>query len=81
MPSEIRVFINDRGFTLPAGASARDAIRTAVPELLPDCEAGRATLTDARGLPVSLEESLSAGAILRARHSSRPSGPAPDAGV
>jgi hypothetical protein len=71
MPGDIRVYVNDRGVSLPAGASVRDAIRVALPDLLADCEAGRASLTDARGLPVALDDPLAAGSILRATRSSR----------
>jgi hypothetical protein len=71
MAGDIRVYLNDRGISLPAGASVRDAIRAALPDLLGECEAGRANLTDARGLPVSLDDPLAAGSILRASRSSR----------
>jgi hypothetical protein len=74
MAGDIRVYVNDRGVSLPAGALVRDAIRLAVPDLLADCEAKRANLTDARGLPVSLDDPLAAGSILRAARSSRRAG-------
>jgi hypothetical protein len=74
MPGDIRVFINDRGHTLAAGASVRDAILAAAPDLIADAEAGMASITDARGLPVNLDDQLSAGAILRASRSSRRAG-------
>jgi hypothetical protein len=68
---ELRVFVNDRGLTLPAGALVRDAILAASPELLPLLEAGDGYLTDGRGLPVALGAPLTGGAILRAAASSR----------
>lgn len=71
MPNDIRVFINDRGHNLAPGASVRDAIRAAAPELLDDAEAGQANITDARGLPVNLDDVLAAGTILRAARGSR----------
>ena len=71
MPSEIPIFLNDRGHSLPAGASVRDAIRSALPDLLSACESGEAFITDGRGLPVTLDTPLVAGAILRAARSSR----------
>lgn len=71
MPNDIRVYINDRGHTLPAGALVRDAIRAAIPELLDHAESGNSNITDARGLPVGLDDVLSAGTILRAARSSR----------
>ncbi|HWA56900.1 MAG TPA: hypothetical protein VG692_06590 [Gemmatimonadales bacterium] len=74
MPAEIRVYLNDRGLTLPPGASVRDAIRLGAPDLLPDCEAGQAGITDARMLPVGLDDGLVAGAILRVTRSSRRTG-------
>ena len=79
MPDAIRVFVNDRGYLLPAGASVRDAVGAALPELLPDCDAGRVTVTDARGLPVGLRDQVSAGSIIRVR-ASRQGSAAPDAG-
>jgi hypothetical protein len=83
MPADLRVFLNEQAYSLPAGASVRDAIRALLPELLPDCESGAAGVTDARGLPVGLDDVLSAGAILRAARPSRRAGPAglADAGV
>jgi hypothetical protein len=77
------VFVNDRGIRLPAGASVRDAVRVALPDLLPDCESGALGVTDARGLPLHLDDVLAAGAILRAARSTRRAGPAglADAGV
>lgn len=74
MPAEIRAYLNDRGLTLPAGSSVRDAIQAGAPELLPDCEAGQANLTDARGLPLSLDDPLAGGAILRVARSNRRTG-------
>jgi hypothetical protein len=71
MPSEIRVFLNDRGHSVPAGALVRDAIRTGLPDLLAACESGEAFVTDGRGLPLPLDAPLESGAILRAARSSR----------
>jgi hypothetical protein len=69
MPSEIRVFINEKGHTLRAGATARDAVAAGAPDLLAGLAPGQ--VTDARGLPVDLDAPLSAGAILRASRSAR----------
>ncbi len=74
MPAEIRVYLNDRGLSLSPGATVRDAIRAGAPELLPDCEAGQANITDARALPVLLDDPLVTGAILRVARSSRRAG-------
>ena len=64
MPDQIRVFVNDRGFSLAGGTLVRDAIRAGAPDLFPDCEAGHANITDA----------LVAGSILRVVKSSRRGG-------
>ncbi len=71
MPDHIRIFVNDRGHTLAPGSSVRDALKAILPDLLADAEAGGANITDARGLPVGLDDLLPAGAILRAARSSR----------
>lgn len=71
MPSDIRVYVNERGCTLPSGAVVRDALAATVPELLPDCEAGEAVITDGRGLPVALDAPVTGGTILRALRSRR----------
>lgn len=65
MPESIRVFVNERPVTLPAGASALDAARALDPALAERLAAGAASLTDARGLPVAPDGPLAAGAILR----------------
>jgi hypothetical protein len=69
MPADIRIFLNEKGYTLPAGATARDAIAAGAPELLTGLAAGQ--VTDARGLPVELDAPLAAGSILRAARSAR----------
>lgn len=82
MPAEIPVFVNARTVLVPAGAAVREAIRLAEPALLPVCEAGEATLSDGRGLPLALDDRLAAGAILRVGRASRrgPTVPADDGG-
>lgn len=69
MPADIRIFLNERGYTLPAGATARDAVAAGAPELVAGLSAGQ--VTDARGLPVELDVPLVAGSILRAARSAR----------
>jgi hypothetical protein len=71
MPAEIRVYVNERGCTLPAGAVVRDALGVAVPELLSAGDAGGVLVTDGRGLAIALTAPLSGGMILRALRSSR----------
>jgi hypothetical protein len=71
MAGDLPVFVNARAVRLPAGSRVRDAIRLAEPELLPLCESGEATLTDGRGLPVVLQDAVTAGAILRVARASR----------
>ena len=79
MPTDIRIFLNERGLTIPAGSRVREAIAAALPELLPACEAGEAFVTDGRGLPLALEVPLEAGTILRAARRSHRGVAAPDA--
>jgi hypothetical protein len=72
--AELRVFLNERGLTLPAGALVRDAIRAGSPDLLPLLARGEAFVTDGCGLPVALDAPLSGGAILRAAATARQRG-------
>ena len=69
MASDIRIFLNEKGYTLPAGATARDAVAAGAPELMSALAPGQ--VTDARGLPVELDAPLVAGSILRAARSAR----------
>lgn len=78
MPAEIRIFLNDKGHTLPAGATARDAVAAGARELLAGLTAGQ--VSDARGLPVDLDAPLAAGSILRASRSARRDPAQSDAG-
>jgi hypothetical protein len=71
MADTIRVYLNERGWSLSRGSSVRDAIAAGAPELLPACEAGEAVITDGRGLPLALDAALGNGDIIRAARSSR----------
>ena len=64
-PPAIRVFVNERGVTVPAGSVALDAVRALFPEDADGIAAGRLRLTDSRGLPVPAEASVHGGAIFR----------------
>ncbi len=78
MSEPIPVFVNDQALRLPGTATVREAVRAFDPALAdrlppPGQEAeGTATrVTDARGLPLSPEAPLHAGAILRVARSAR----------
>lgn len=61
----VRVFVNERGVSVPAGATALDAVRALLPDEATAVEAGSRRLTDSRGLPVEAGEPLVNGAIYR----------------
>jgi hypothetical protein len=61
----VRVFVNERGVSVPAGSLALDAVRALLPDEAMAIEGGRARLTDSRGLPVGADEALVNGAIYR----------------
>ncbi len=61
----IRVFVNEKGVSVPAGSLALDAVRALLPDEANAIEAGSRRLTDSRGLPVEATESLVNGAIYR----------------
>ncbi len=61
----VRVFVNERGVSVPVGATALDAVRALLPDEATAIEAGSRRLTDSRGLPVEAGEPLVNGAIYR----------------
>ncbi len=64
-PEEIRVFVNERGVSVPPDASALDAVRALFPEQADAVAAGTSRLTDSRGLPIDIDVPLHGGAIFR----------------
>jgi hypothetical protein len=63
--TEIRVYVNERGITVPVGSTVLDAVRTLFPEDAQDIEQGRSRLTDSRGLPADEQQLAVDGAIFR----------------
>jgi hypothetical protein len=63
--ADVRVYVNERGVSVPAGSTALDAVRALFPEDAAGLEAGRLRLTDSRGLPIEASERLVSGAIYR----------------
>ena len=63
--STVRVFVNARGYDLPAGATALDAIRIADAAEADAVAAGARLITDSRGLPVPPETPAYGGVIYR----------------
>ncbi len=68
-PATFRVYVNERGVSVPHGATALDAVRAFdstfdrnESELI---VAGTRRLTDSRGLPVGSETAVHGGAIYR----------------
>jgi hypothetical protein len=65
VPDSLRVYVNERGVSVPHGSVAVDAVRALFPDLATDVEAGRQRLTDSRGLPVEATQALVGGSIYR----------------
>ncbi len=65
VPTDIRVYVNERGVSVPHGARAIDAVRALFPTHADDIVAGTSRLTDSRGLPIPENTPLSTGAIFR----------------
>jgi len=74
MSGSIPVFVNERALSVPAGSSAAEAVSLVDPALAARVADGSATVTDARGLPLSPASVLAAGAILRVAASARRAG-------
>ena len=61
----MRVFVNASPVEVAPGTDVRGAIRALDPDLEARAAAGEALVTDARGIGVTLDGALAAGAILR----------------
>ena len=64
-PDSLRVYVNERGVSVPHGSVAVDAERALFPDLATEVDAGRQRLTDSRGLPVEATQALVGGSIYR----------------
>lgn len=65
VPDSLRVYVNERGVSVPHGSVAVDAVRALFPELAAEVDAGRQRLTDSRSLPVDASQALVGGSIYR----------------
>ena len=65
LPPDIRVFVNERGITLPRGATVLDAVQQFSDADAALLAAGRARVTDSRGLPLAYDATISGGTIMR----------------
>lgn len=63
--ADLRIFVNERGVTVPAGSTALDAVRALFPDDADGIVAGRLKLTDSRGLPIEATVLPASGAIFR----------------
>ncbi|MCC7055585.1 MAG: hypothetical protein IT355_20105 [Gemmatimonadaceae bacterium] len=63
--STVRVFVNARGYDVPAGATALDAIRAADAAEADAVAAGTRLIADSRGLPVPPGTAAYGGVIYR----------------
>lgn len=61
----VRVFVNARGYDLPAGATALDAVQASDIADADAVRAGTRLIADSRGLPVTPETPVYGGAIYR----------------
>lgn len=66
-----RVYVNERAVDVPPGESAAAAVRAADAALGEALAGGRAYLTDGRGVRVSPDAVVEAGAILRVVRSTK----------
>jgi hypothetical protein len=63
--ADIRVYVNSTGVTVPAGATALDAVRSQDPSAAAAVVAGDRVITDSRGLPIAADTPAYGGAIYR----------------
>jgi hypothetical protein len=79
MTGTIRCFVNERGQSVPAGATVREAVAALDAALADRVVKGEAYVTDARGIRVPSDHPLTGGAILRVVVSARAAVDDPDA--
>ena len=65
MTESVRVYVNAVGIDVPAGATALDAVRSWKAAEADAVAQGARVITDSRGLPVSTDVAVYAGAIFR----------------
>ena len=65
LPPDIRVFVNERGLSLPRGATVLDAVQQFSATDGAALAAGRAKVTDSRGLPLEFDAVITGGTIMR----------------
>jgi hypothetical protein len=63
--TSVRVFVNARGYDVPASASALDAVRAADLAEADAVATGARVITDSRGLPVPANAPVYEGVIYR----------------
>ena len=63
--TSVRVYVNARGYDLPAGATALDAVQASDIADADAVRAGTRLIADSRGLPVTPESPVSGGVIYR----------------
>jgi hypothetical protein len=64
-PTDVRVYVNERGVSVAIGAVALDAVRALFPDQADAIVSGSMRLTDSRGLPVAADIVLTGGSIFR----------------
>ena len=79
MSESIPVFVNDRAVRVPAASSVTEAVAAHDAALARDLEAGKARVTDGRGIDLDPAAMVYSGAILRVFVSARRGGDESDA--
>ena len=65
LPPEIRVYVNERGISLPRGATVLDAVREFDATEGAALAEGKAKVTDSRGLALEAGAVINGGTIMR----------------
>ena len=75
LSDSIPVFLNGRPARVPPGCTLGQLVAQEAPELAGPLESGQAGATDGRGVAVSTDTPVSAGAIFRVFRSARAASP------